>query len=69
MASSVAAPRCPLCGAGMREERGARRELFGRVERTWVCPACLHRMTTEDVEGVRADGDAGDRREQLAEGD
>lgn len=50
------APRCPLCGAEMREERGMARENLGMVERWWMCPSCLHRMvtihrmvTTEDV--------------------
>jgi rubredoxin len=45
----ASAPRCPLCGAGMREERGMERRLDGRVERTWSCPRCLHRMVTKDV--------------------
>jgi transposase-like protein len=54
-------PRCPLCGEAMREERGMERRHHGRVERTWTCPACLHRMVTEDVEGVAPDGrDDGD---------
>jgi|GEM_PF-3597302 len=47
----VSAPRCPLCGAEMREERGMGRENFGMVERWWTCPSCLHRETTIDSEG------------------
>lgn len=50
------APVCPLCGERMREERGMEREWYGCVERMWMCPGCLHRMTTEDVSPV---GDAG----------
>lgn len=45
------APTCPLCGEAMREERGMEREWYGCVERMWMCPGCLHRMTIEDVEG------------------
>lgn len=48
----ASAPRCPLCGAGMREELGMRRENAGLVQRWWTCPMCLHRETTiEDEEG------------------
>lgn len=46
--ASASAPRCPLCGAEMREERGMEREWYGCVERTWMCPGCLHRQTTID---------------------
>lgn len=46
----TSAPRCPLCGAEMREESGMERENLGMVERWWMCPSCLHRMvTTEDM--------------------
>lgn len=43
------APTCPLCGAGMREERGMERTHCGLTERVWTCPNCLHRMVTKDV--------------------
>jgi hypothetical protein len=36
----------------MREELGMEREFFGCVERSWMCPRCLHRTTTEDVRGA-----------------
>lgn len=46
----TSAPRCPLCGAEMREERGMERENAGLVQRWWTCPRCLHRsVTTEDL--------------------
>ena len=49
----TSAPRRPLCGAEMREERGMARENLGMVERWWTCPRCLHRSVTtvEDEEG------------------
>ncbi|RHJ96104.1 hypothetical protein DW090_01650 [Olsenella sp. AM05-17] len=50
--TSTSAPRCPLCGAEMREDLGMEREFFGCVERSWMCPRCLHRTTTEDVRGA-----------------
>lgn len=36
-------PRCPLCGATMRENTGL-------VQRWWTCPSCLHRETTVEDE-------------------
>lgn len=45
------APRCPLCGAGMREELGMERDNAGLVQRWWTCPSCLHRQTTIDGDG------------------
>lgn len=50
------APRCPLCGAEMREERGMGRENAGLVQQWWTCPSCLHRETTieEEVRGTGA---------------
>lgn len=51
----TSAPRCPLCGAGMREELGMERDNAGLVQRWWTCPRCLHRMTT--VEDVCGDGE------------
>lgn len=47
----TSAPRCPLCGAEMREERGMGRSHEGITQRWWTCPRCLHRMTTIDREG------------------
>lgn len=44
------APRCPLCGAEMREELGMGRENAGLVQRWWTCPRCLHRQTTVEDE-------------------
>lgn len=50
MARTSDAPRCPLCGAEMREERGMERENAGLVQRWWTCPNCLHRsVTTENL--------------------
>lgn len=57
MARTSGAPRCPLCGAEMREELGMGRENAGMVQRWWTCPQCLHRETT--VEEVRGAGGAG----------
>lgn len=53
MTQRASAPRCPLCGAEMREERGMGRENLGMVERWWTCPRCLHRQTTIEEEGGR----------------
>lgn len=49
------APRCPLCGAGMREELDKERHNAGLVQRWWTCPSCLHRETT--IEDVCGDGE------------
>lgn len=53
--TSDKAPRCPLCGEGMREELGMQRRYFGCTERVWSCPRCLHRMRTEDVDPLGGD--------------
>ena len=47
----TSAPRCPLCGAEMREELGMERENAGLRQRWWTCPRCLHRQTTIDGDG------------------
>lgn len=55
MARTSGAPRCPLCGAVMREERGMGRENAGLIQRWWTCPSCLHRETTmEEMGGAGA---------------
>lgn len=51
MERTSGAPRCPLCGAEMREERGMGRRNAGLVRRLWTCPRCLHRQTTVEEEG------------------
>lgn len=49
----TSAPRCPLCGAEMREELGMERSHEGITQRWWTCPRCLHRQTTIEEEGGR----------------
>lgn len=60
------APRCPLCGAEMREERGMERSHEGITQRWWTCPRCLHRQTTVDGEGVTRDARDADPRDAAA---
>jgi transposase-like protein len=50
------APRCPLCGAEMREELGMERRNEGLVQRWWTCPKCLHRSVTTEDTGEGEDG-------------
>lgn len=61
----TSAPRCPLCGAGMREELGMGRDNAGLVQRWWTCPRCLHRQTTiEDVCGEGSSPSPSDEKKE-----